>query len=606
MRGSGRFEGYSIRSLRRDLLAGTIVGVVAIPLAMSFAIASGVKPQLGLYTAIVAGFLIALFGGSRFQIGGPTGAFVPVLLGIVLQYGYAHLLLAGMMAGVILLVMGLLKLGAWIQFIPKPVVVGFTSGIAVIIFTGQIANFLGLDHLPKHERFWATMQEIVTHLASANLYSIITAAISLTVLLVFPKLFPKLPASLAGLVASTVVAASMFKGKLATIGSAYGAIPDALPTFAFPPMSLDLALQLFPSALVIALLGGIESLLSAVVADGMTDDKHRSNRELVGQGIANIVAPLFGGIPATGAIARTATNIKSGAVSPFSGMIHALVVLLVLVLGAPLASAIPLAGMAPILMLVAWNMSERKTFARLIGAKTGDSLVAAVTFALTVLIDLPTAVAAGLGLAILLFVKRMRDVLTVRQMLPDPAEPDENGKGHLVTEGRDCPQIAIYTVEGPLFFGSASLFEARMIDELHRQPHVLLLRLGKVSFVDASGAAALEHIVKRSARSACMVLVSGISPGPKSCLKKHGLVRAIGESRFFDHTGDAVRYALGEVDANRCLGCRQSAFRECAAWAAGDGQKGVARAVSTAETACDREREPAPYPASATGVPPDC
>ncbi len=386
------------------MISGIIVGIIAIPLGMAFAIASGVKPEYGLYTTVIAGILISLGGGSRFQIGGPTGAFIPILLGIVIVYGYENLLLAGFLAGILLLLLGIFKLGALIKFIPRPVTIGFTSGIAVIIFTSQIANFLGLTGVKSHVRFVDNIREIAKHIGTANGYSVATAAICLLVMMALPKIWPKIPSALAGLIVSAVIAVLLFPGKVATIGSTFGAIQQSLPALQFPEISLERIRMLFLPALMIALLGGIESLLSAVVADGMTKDRHNSNRELIGQGIANMITPLFGGIPATGAIARTATNIKSGAASPVSGVIHSLTVLLVLLLFAPFASDIPLASMAPILMMVAWNMSERKRFMYILKMKSGDTLVLVVTFLLTVWIDLMTGVGAGMLLAFILFI----------------------------------------------------------------------------------------------------------------------------------------------------------------------------------------------------------
>ncbi|MFD0713317.1 SulP family inorganic anion transporter [Paenibacillus sp. GCM10027626] len=565
MKWSGRFEGYNIEQLRRDLTAGLIVGVVAIPLGMSFAIASGVKPQFGIYTIIVAGFLISLFGGSRFQIGGPTGAFVPILLGIVLQYGYEKLLLAGMMAGIILVLMGILRLGALIQYIPRPVTVGFTSGIAIIIFSSQIANFLGLQQMKSHEDFLSTMKEIGSHLATWNIYSVITAIICLAVTLACTKAFPKLPATLIGLIFSSVAAIVFFDGKVATIGSTFGAIPHTLPAFSFPSLSWDSIAQLIQPAFVIAMLGGIESLLSAVVADGMTGSRHNSNRELIGQGIANIVTPLFGGIPATGAIARTATNIKNGAATPFSGMIHAGVVLLVLLLLAPLASSIPLASMAPILMIVAWNMSERKQFVHILKAKTSDSLVLLTTFLLTVFTNLTIAVEAGLILAGIVFVKQMRDTLVVSKVLPDPATKNEKVKAYMVKENHDCPQVSIYTIEGALFFGAANRFEQEMMEMSHLKPKIVLLRMGKVPFIDTTGEAALTSILEHVRKNDGTVLISGIQPQPRAHLRKNGLEQLIGAEHFFEHTGEAIHYSLAHLDYMRCAGCKQFAFRECAA-----------------------------------------
>ncbi|MFC4597524.1 SulP family inorganic anion transporter [Cohnella hongkongensis] len=559
----GRFADYSVGALRRDLLAGLIVGIVAIPLGMAFAIASGVSPQYGLYTTMTAGVLISLLGGSRFQIGGPTGAFVPVLLMIVLQYGYENLLLAGMMAGVLMLLMGLFKLGALIRFIPRPVTLGFTTGIAVLIFAGQIPSFLGMEGLSKHERFLPNMKEIATHLSLVDGYSVATALASLAAILLVSRLAPKLPALLIGLAAAALTASLLPDGSVATIGSAYGAIPSELPALRMPEISLERIGQLLYPAFVIAMLGSIESLLSAVVADEMTGTKHDSNRELIGQGIANTVAPLLGGIPATGAIARTATNIKSGAVSPVSGIVHGAVVLGVLLLFAPLASRIPLAGMAPVLMVVAWRMSEYRSFAKLLRTKTGDSLVLGATFLLTVFMDLTAAVTAGLVLAIALFVRRMGGMVKVDKVLPDPLSRRGKVAPDGVTEKRDCPQIRIATVEGALFFGAAEAFGQSLREVVGQSHRVLLIRMSKVPMIDLSGEANLAALVGKFLDDGGVVLVSGIQRQPLELLERTGLAEAIGRGHFFAHTGEAIGYALTCLDRGRCVGCKQHAFREC-------------------------------------------
>jgi SulP family sulfate permease len=559
----GRFEGYHTSAFRKDLISGLIVGIIAIPLGMAFAIASGVKPEYGIYTTIIAGIIISLFGGSKFQIGGPTGAFIPILFAIVIQYGYENLLVAGFMAGVLLVLMGVLKLGALIKFIPRPVTIGFTAGIAVIIFSGQIVNFLGLSGIQKHENFLPNMIEIAMHIATIDIYSVVTAGISLAVILLMPRFLPKIPGSLVGLVVSTVVAALFFKGHVATIGSSFGAIPSTLPHFHFPEITWDRVQTLIRPAFIIAMLGGIESLLSAVVADGMAGSRHNSNRELIGQGIANMVTPLFGGIPATGAIARTATNIKNGAVSPFSGIIHGIVVLFILILFAPYASHIPLASMAPILMLVAWNMSERKEFAHVLKTRTSDSIVLLITFLLTVFTNLTTAVEIGLILAVILFVKRMGELLTVAKVLPDPNNKHEKVQAHMVNEGHDCPQISIYTIEGPLFFGAANFFEKSIMDTIHHRPGILLLRMGKVPFMDTTGESNLARLVKHIKNFGGRVILSGIQPQPLEVLKKTGLYELIAEENLFEHTGEAINYALTRLDYNKCLGCKHFVFREC-------------------------------------------
>ncbi|QSF47579.1 SulP family inorganic anion transporter [Paenibacillus tianjinensis] len=563
MTGWGRFQGYNIASLRKDIISGTIVGVIAIPLGMAFAIASGVKPEYGIYTTIVAGILISLFGGSKFQIGGPTGAFIPILFAIAMEYGYENLLIAGMMAGVILVVMGLLRLGVLIKFIPKPVTIGFTAGIAVIIFTGQIGNFLGLKGIKRHEAFIDNMKELGMHISTVNLYSVLTAAICFAVVVLGLRFAPKVPGSLVGLLCASVVAALFFSGKVTTIGSAYGDIPNTLPSFHFPVITWERIRHLLRPAFVIAMLGAIESLLSAVVADGMSGSRHNSNRELIGQGIANIAAPMFGGIPATGAIARTATNIRSGAASPLSGVIHGVVVFLILLLFAPYASSIPLAAMAPILMVVAWNMSERKQFLQLLKLGTGDSLVLAITFLLTVFADLTVAVEVGLVLAVILFVKRMGETHLVAKVLPDPASVKV--AAHMVTDSHDCPQIGIYNVEGPLFFGAAYRFNDTMPELGPGQAKLIILRMGKVPFIDTTGEANLAELVKQLKADGGKLMITGAQPQPYDLLKRTGLYDKIGAEHFFDHTGDAINAALGMIHTDRCAGCRHAAFRECAA-----------------------------------------
>lgn len=565
MKWTGRYKDYHAAAFRKDLISGLIVGIIAIPLGMAFAIASGVKPEYGLYTTIIAGIIISLLGGSRFQIGGPTGAFIPILFAIVLQYGYENLLIAGFLAGIILVCMGVFKLGAFIKFIPRPVTIGFTAGIAVIIFSGQIVNFLGLSDIENHENFLPNMKEMAAHITSINIYSVITAAICLAAVLFSAKFLPKIPGSLVGLVLSSVIAALFFKGHVATIGSSFGTIPSSFPPFHFPHITWDRLYTLIQPALIIAMLGGIESLLSAVVADGMTGTRHNSNRELIGQGIANIVTPLFGGIPATGAIARTATNVKNGAVSPMSGIIHGIVVFLVLILFAPYASNIPLASMAPILMLVAWNMSERKPFAHILKTKTGDSLVLLITFLLTVFTSLTTAVEVGLILSVLLFVKQMSELLKITKVLPDSTDKHEKVKAYMVSDGHDCPQINIFTLEGPLFFGTAHIFERSFMGTVYSGPKVILLRMSKVPYTDTTGESKLARLVKDFGKMGGIVLISGVQRQTLEVFKKTGLYSLVGEDHFFEHTGMAIDYALTRLDRNKCAGCKHFVFRECEA-----------------------------------------
>lgn len=563
VRWSGRFEGYSFAHFKKDLLSGTIVGIIAVPLAMSFAIASGVKPEYGIYTAIIAGILISLLGGSKFQIGGPTGAFVPILLGVVLVYGYENLLIAGLMAGIMLLLMGMFKLGSLIKFIPKPVTVGFTAGIAVIIFTGQIGNFLGLTNMEQHEKFHMNVYEIASNIDTVNFYSLLVAMISFALILMAPKVLPKVPGALIGIIVSSVVTVLFLQGHVATIGSTYGAIPNTLPQFHIPEVTLERIYMLIGPAFVIAMLGGIESLLSAVVADGMTNSKHNSNRELIGQGVANIVTPFFGGIPATGAIARTATNIKSGAVSPLSGVIHGIFVLITLLLLAPLAVHIPLASLAPVLMMVAWNMSERHHFVHILKLKSGDSLVLCITFLLTVFMSLTVAVMAGLILAVILFAKSMSDSLTVSKVLPNLK--NDNGKVQplVVADLHECPQISIYTIEGPLFFGAAEKFEQTMLKTIQENPKVFILRMRKVPYIDSTGEEYFRNILQNIKASGGIVFLTNVQPGLEQMLKRSGLYNLMEEEHFYHTTNEAISAAFQYIQLNKCIGCTHYELEEC-------------------------------------------
>ncbi|WP_349925085.1 SulP family inorganic anion transporter [Bacillus altitudinis] len=534
MRFYGRFEGYDSSKFRRDLIAGLVVGVVAIPLGMAFAIASGVGPEYGLYTVIVAGILISLFGGSKYQIGGPTGAFVPILFGIVSQYGIENLLIAGFMAGCMLVLFGIFKLGKLMKFIPRPVIIGFTAGIAVIIFSGQIANFLGLKGVEKHESFFLNMREIVVHLGTANSLAILTAIVGLIVILAAQKYIPKIPGALLGLLVSTFIAVLFFQGQVETIGSAYGEIPRQLPTFAFPELTIEKMMYLLPPAIVISLLGGVESILSAMVADNMKGSKHDSNKELVGQGIANMAAPLFGGIPATGAIARTATNIKNGGASPISGVVHGVVVLLILMLFAPYASMIPLAAMAPILMFVAWNMSEKKEFINIVKVKNADSLVLVVTFLLTVIGDLIIGVTAGLILAFIAFIKKMSQTTNISSNV---AVPQIETAAALERE-TDQKGISMYSIEGPLFFGTTDSLENSILDHVQTKPKTLILLMNKVNYMDTSAEAVLMNISNRLKHHNGTLMIVGLQSQPKELLHRTGLFHHIGKQHFFERTDD--------------------------------------------------------------------
>lgn len=541
-----RFHGYTWKSLYQDLLSGFVIAIIAIPLGIAFAIASGVKPEYGLYTTIIAGILISLLGGSRFQIGGPAGAFIPVVLGIVMTYGYENLLIAGFLSGVILLIMGIIGIGSLIKFIPKPVTIGFTAGIAVIIFVGQSPNFFGINGLTQHESFHLNVWEIIQHFEFHS-YSVFTAMICLFFMIITTKLLPKVPGSLVGLLGSTMIASIFYPEQVVTIGSAFGGIPNQLPEFSIPDITWDKLITLLSPAFVIAMLGGIESLLSAVVADEMTRTRHNSNRELIGQGIANMVTPLFGGIPATGAIARTATNIRNGAVSPLAGIFHGLFVLVILLLFAPYGSMIPLSGIAPILMMVAWNMSERKQFLHILRTKTTDSLVLITTFLLTVFVNLTTAVEIGLLLSILLFIRGMtRAKIATDSVAKTPLtfkakNPTLNPESLQIDFLQN--QIRIYRVEGPLFFGIAQEFEQSIQSIIRQQPKVLILRMGRVPLVDLTAESYLSRVIKDFSRHG-IVLVSEMKEEPLQVVKKTGLFAFLGEDRFFSNLPECVEYAM--------------------------------------------------------------
>jgi len=554
---------YFTRYFKKDLLAGLTVGVISLPLAMAFAIASGVKPEYGIYTTIIAACLAALFGGSKYQVSGPTGAFIPILLSIVLIYGYDGLLIAGFLSGIILIVMGLLDMGSLIKFIPRSVTIGFTAGIAVNIFTGQIANFLGLTGLERHESFIANMKDIIIHLGTINPYSTLTAVICFSIILITPRFLPKVPGSLVGLIISTVIASLFFPNDVNTIASAFGGIPGSLPQFKIPDFTLDKLEPFLQPALTIAILGAIESLMSAVVADGMTGTQHNSNRELIGQGIANMVTPLFGGIPATGAIARTATNIKSGAATRWSVVISALFVLVTMLVLAPYAGLIPLASMAPVLMIVAYNMSEHHAFIGILKVRSMSAGVLLLTFFLTVLVNLTVAVEIGLLLAMMLFIKRMSKIMAVTKVVPDQGSHFVGVETQNILDTHDCPQISIFSIEGPLFFGAAQMFSQSIMNTIHYDPKIIILRMNKVPLIDITGENHLRTIIENLQKRNILVLMSGLNKGPEYKIKKTGLYEKVGADHFFPHISEAIVYAVERIDKDHCRGCGKDIFKDC-------------------------------------------
>lgn len=510
-------NGYTLKNLYADAIAGTTVAIIALPLAMAFAIASGVSPEKGLFTAIVAGFFISFLGGSRYQIGGPTGAFVVVLYTVILKHGYDGLLIATFLAGIMLMLMGFFKLGNIIKFIPYPVTVGFTTGIALIIFSSQMKDFFGLN-IEKMPAEFTEQWAIYAHqISSVNFYAFGIALASLALLFKLRTIYPKIPAPIIVIILSSLVVA-LFGLPVETIGSKFGSLPQTLPTPSLPDFSLEKIRAVFPDAITIALLGAIESLLSCVVADGMTGDRHHSNKELIAQGSANIASVLFGGIAATGAIARTATNIKSGAFSPVSGMIHALMLLIFMFLFSKLILLIPLATLAAILVIVAWNMSEFHHFKAIaLKSERNDAIVLLMTFLLTVLIDLNTGVQTGIMLAGLLFIKRMIDVTDIQnrkdgQSISFEDEDEEvEGKDPDALSSRVVPQgVEVYEINGPFFFGVADRLK-NIINIVQNPPKVFILRMRHVPMIDATGLHALEEFFDSCKTSDTILVLSGVN-----------------------------------------------------------------------------------------------
>ena len=523
-----------------NIVAGLVVGVVALPLAMAFAIASGARPEQGLYTAIVAGLLVSAFGGSRLQIAGPTGAFIVILAGITARYGIDGLQVATFMAGLMLLALGLTRMGTIIKFIPDPVITGFTAGIAVVIWVGQWQYFFGML-APAGEHFHEKLLGLLQLLPSLDPTTTLVSTVSLLVVLYSARVpgLARVPGPLVALVLATVVQAVFRFDGIATIGSAFGGIPSGLPAPRLPDLSFRHMIELIGPAFTIAMLGAIESLLSAVVADGMAGTRHDSNQELVGQGLANIVAPIFGGFAATGAIARTATNVRNGGTGPLAGIIHSLTLVLVLLALAPLAVNVPLAALAAILFVVAWNMADVRHFATMVRrAPRADVAILLVTFALTVFADLVVAVNVGVILATLHFLSRMSSAVEVRQ-----ASEQELGE-ELQRAGIASlpPGVLVYAVEGPFFFGAVENFE-RALAGTHTDPRVLIIRLRWVPFMDITGLQTLEEAIRDLHRRGVRVMLSGANERVQAKLENAGVIALVGADNSFREFGDALAAA---------------------------------------------------------------
>jgi sulfate permease, SulP family len=531
-------RGYTVRHLSHDLIAGLTVGLVALPLAMAFAIASGVSPQAGLYTAVVAGFLISALGGSRTQIGGPTGAFVVIVAGIVARFGVAGLALVGIMAGVLLVIMGFTGLGTSVKYIPRPVTIGFTNGIAVLIASTQIKDFFGLRTPPLSGEFLARIEVLIRCAATAHWQAVAVAVASLAIILFWPRITRRVPGTIVALLITTTVAALLHL-PIETIGTRFGGIPQGLPRFALPDLHAGNILPLLPSAFTVALLAAVESLLSAVVADGMSGDHHDSNVELVAQGFANIASPLFGGIPATGAIARTATNIRSGALTPVAGMVHAVTLLAVLLAAAPLARFVPLATLAAVLFVVAYNMGEWREIGAILRLSKTDIAVWLATFALTVLADLTVAVGVGMALAALLYILRIAETTTVA---PVTREYLRDGQAHILQD-KDIPSgVTILRIHGPFLFGTTEkLGEATR--HLGQFGDVVILRLRNMTALDATGIHALERFSDRLHRAGKALLLCGARDQPSQLLARSDFLKRVGPENVLPHIQDALSRA---------------------------------------------------------------
>jgi sulfate permease, SulP family len=526
---------YSVQKFTHDFIAGVTVGLVALPLAMAFAIASGLTPQAGIYCAVVTGFLISALGGSKTQIGGPTGAFVVVVAGIIAVHGVDGLFMCTMMAGVLLVILGATGMGSAVKFIPRPVVLGFTNGIAVLIASTQIKDFFGLQMDKAPGEFWLRMKTIVADFPTWSWRATLVSAATLGVLLVCRAISGRLPGPIIAMLGATI-ATVLLKLPVETIGSRFGGIPAGLPHVAFPHFRADLIHGLLGPAFTVAMLGAIESLMSAVVADRMSNDRHNPNVELIGQGVANIFAPIFGGLPATGAIARTATNIRAGAQSPVAGMIHALTLLLILLFAAPLASYIPMAALAAILMVVAYNMGEWREIPQLLKLTKTDISVWFVTFALTVFADLTVAVEAGMILAALLFIARVADTTTVSQVTDDYVL---DGRVHILQD-KDIPYYAtIFRIHGPFLFGATEKISI-VTRKLHQLPPIVLIRLRNMTAIDATGLFALEQIARELQATGRTLILCGAREQPAELIHKAEFEDVVGKENICANVQEAL------------------------------------------------------------------
>ncbi len=531
---------YSLALFKKDLFAGITVGIVAVPLALAFAIASGATPSQGIFTAVIAGFFISFLGGSRYQIGGPTGAFVIIIYGIIAQHGYDGLIIATIMAGIILICLGIARVGSFIKFIPYPVTTGFTAGIGVVIFSSQIKDFLGLTYKETSPEFIDKWISIFSNLSTINISSAAIGAGTVIIILIIRKMSTNIPSHVVAIVIST--AACFLLGLNAeTIGDRFGTINAVFPSFTVPEVTIEKIRALFPAAITIALLAGIESLLSAVVADGMTGSHHKSNTELIGQGAANILSGFFGCIPATGAIARTATNVRAGGVTPLSGITHAVFLCLFILFFSFLIEIIPMAALAGVLLVVSVDMMGIKNMANLLSSPKSDVVVLLTTFILTIVIDLTAAVQVGVVLAALLFMKRMSDVTSMGKINFDVSEKTaKNIADPDATSNKEIPEgVEVYEINGPFFFGVADML-INTLEHIGKTPTVFILRMRNVPAIDATGEHALENFYNTCKKAGTQLVLSGVNPAPYATLKKMHFIEMIGEENITNHIDKAL------------------------------------------------------------------
>jgi SulP family sulfate permease len=531
-------KNYSKEQFIKDFISGIIVAIIALPLAIALAIASGVSPEKGLYTAIIGGFIVSLLGGSRVQIGGPTGAFVVIVYGIIQKYGIEGLILSTIMAGVFLVIMGFLKFGSLIKYIPSSITTGFTSGIAIVILSTQVKDFFGLQMKAVPSEFIEKLIAYFNNFHSINFQSLFISVVTLIIIILWPRVSKKIPGTLIAIIIVTIIT-MIFKLNVTTIGSEFGQLSSSLPKLVIPSINLKMINELMLPALTIAILGSVESLLSAVVADGMIGGSHRSNMELIAQGVANIFSGAFGGIPVTGAIARTAANVKNGGRTPVAGIVHSFGLLIIMLLFMPYVKLVPMSSLAAVLVIVAYNMGEWEAFKTILKAPKSDAIVFLVTFILTIFLDLVVAIGVGVVLSSFLFMRKMADITEVKYILDDDEDKDAN---EFIENVKMPEHISIYEISGSFFFGAANKFVSAMKD-MGVPPRILIVKMSKVPFMDATAYHSLKILYDFCRKNHTKVIILKIQEQPLNVLKKYGFVEIMGEKNFCDTVDGAIERA---------------------------------------------------------------